>query len=479
MLRMFRRLVDRAGRLAGLTAACVAGSTWILPARAASTGASFFDLKLRELRYLGDAQQSAQLQSYTILSGDLNIETQSPGFNYKMEPVFQGAIEAPTEMYFGIPEFYVQPRKIAPGFNLTIGRQRRLWSRLDEEFNLGIWQPQLRWDYLQPVQQGLTGVFFDWSLSSALRFSFFTSPLFLPDQGPQFSLKDGHFRTANRWFSPPQSRVDLFPNTPLASAAPLYFKLQRPSEEDIVMHSSFGFAVNYQSAGPFWSQFSYAYKPRNQIHLGIECANCASIPNGNIEITAVLHPKIVNHNVITWEGGFDRVDDKGWLSLTGDAPLKSGFPSAYAEAPLNSMVIAGFGYQHYVRPWFGLPSWLEYSYMRIFEFKRKSDNGLVPDDSVQSSLDRYPYSEVAAIDWRILFTQKQRRRLQFRNRYTYSFPERGGWWSSNLEWTDGPWSYGLGGDVLGAAVDPNSAEAGMFSRYRANDRVHAGVRYVF
>lgn len=479
MLRMYSRLVARANIIAGVAAALVAALAWAPAVFAVSTGASYLDLNLRELRYLGDVRQSRQLKSYTILAGDLNIETQSPGFNYKFEPIFQGAVEAPTEMYVGVPEFYVQPRKIAPGFNLTIGRQRRQWSRLDEEFNLGIWQPQLRWDYLQPLQQGLTGVFFDWSLSSALRFSFFTSPLFLPDQGPQFSLKNGHFQSANPWFSPPQSRVELFPNTPLANDAPLFFKLQRPSEEDIVMHSSFGFAVNYQSAGPFWSQVSYAYKPRNQIHLGIECANCAAIPNGNIEITAVLHPKIVKHNVITWEGGFDRVDDKGWLSLTGDAPLKSGFPAAYAEAPLNSMIIAGFGYQHYVRPWLGLPSWLEYSYMRIFEFKRKTDDGLIPDDSVQSSLDRYPYSEIAAIDWRVLFRQEQRNRIQLRNRYTYSFPERGGWWSANLDWTRGQLTYSLGGDVLGANVDPNSAQAGLFSRYRANDRVRAGVRYVF
>ena len=186
------------------------------------------------------------------------METQSPGFNYKLEPVVQGAFQASTEFYVGVPEVYVQPRKIAPGFSLTIGRQKRLWSRLDQEFNLGIWQPQLRWDYLQPMQQGLTGVFFDWSLSSALRFSFFTSPLFLPDQGPQFRLRDGHFASANRWFAPPQSRVQLFENTPYASAAPLYFKLERPSEEDIVMHSSFGFSMYYQATGPFWSQVSYA-----------------------------------------------------------------------------------------------------------------------------------------------------------------------------------------------------------------------------
>ena len=161
--------------------------------------------------------------------------------------------------------------------------------------------------------------------------------------------------------------------------------------------------------------------------MGIECANCTSIQNGSPEITAVIHPRIVKHNVLTWEGGFDRVDDKGWLSLTGDGPVAlRAFPTPTPRVRLNSLVIAGFGYQHYVRPWFGVPSWLEYSYMRVFEFKRKTAAGLVPDDSVQSSLDRYPYTEIAAIDWKILFLQRQVDRLHWRNRYTYSFPERGG-----------------------------------------------------
>lgn len=444
-----------------------------------ATAASYLDLDLRESRYLGGIQHSAQENSYTIFSGDLNLETQSPGFNYKLNPVFQGAFEAQDEFYLGVPELYVQPRKIAPGFNLTIGRQKRQWSRLDEEFNLGVWQPQLRWDYLAPKQQGLTGVFFDWSLSSNLRFSFFTSPLFIPDQGPQYRLRDGQFSSSNRWFVQPTSRVQLFSNSNFATEAPLYFEVAKTPEEDIFMHSSFGFSMNYQSGGSLWSQVSYAYKPRNQIHLGIEPVGRLNASGLPLEVTAVIHPRVINHNVLTWETGFDRVDDRGWVSLTGDIPQRSGFPEAYAEAELNSTVIAGFAYQHYVRPFIGVPSWLEYSYMRVFEFRHTGDKGLVADEEVRSSLDRYPYAEVAAVDWRLLMKQTQNNRLHWRNRYTYSFPERGGWLSTSIEWARGPMTWQMGADILGSGVDPNSREAGLFSRYRANDRVFGGMSYVF
>lgn len=455
-------------------------SSWSCVAFSA-TGASYFNFSLRENRYVTETGLETQGNGYTVYGSDLNLETQSSGFDFKFNPVFEGAFESKDEFYFGVPQVYAQPRKIAPGFNLTIGRLKRQWSRLDEEFNLGIWQPQLRWDYLAPQQEGLMGIFFDWSLSSSLHFSFFTSPLFIPDQGPQFHLKNGQFVSSNRWFVPPTSRVALFQNTAYASDAPLYFEIAKMSEEDIFMHSSFGFSMNYQPGGPYWSQVSYAFKPRNQIHLGIECANCGKLPTGAspVEVTAVIHPKVVNHNVLTWEAGFDRIDDRGWVSLTGDVPVASGFPDTYAESPMNSSVTAGFAYQHFLGHLVGIPSWLQYSYMRIFEFKQRSGGHMAGTEDVQSSLDRYPYQEIAAVDWRILLSQLQSNRLNWRNRYTYSIPERGGWLSSALEWARGPLTFTVGVDILGADVSPDSPKAGLFSRYRANDRFYGGMSYVF
>ncbi len=443
---------------------------------AAKVEASYLDLGLKQNRYLGTVQSDRSGKNYTLVATDLNLETQSEGFTYKLNPVAQGALEASDELYFGVPEAYVQPRKIAPWFSLTIGRQKRSWSRLDEEFNLGVWQPQLRWDYLAPVQQGLTGVFFDWSLSSQVRFTFFTSPLAIPDQGPQYQLRDGQFSSNNRWFEQPHTRLQFQGNN-LSKDAPLYFKLDRPSEEEIVMHSSFGLGLQYQIAPSFWSQFNYAYKPRNQIHLGIECSNCVNITN--LEVTAVIHPKIVMHHVLTWETGFDRVDDRGWISLTGDFPNASGFPEEYYQAPLSSMIIVGAMYQHYWRRWIGKPSWLQYSYMRAFEVGKDRGGGLMSNDQVRSSLDRYPFQEVAAVDWRVELTQHRKNQLSLRNRYSYSVPEQGGWLSTSLSLVQGQLTWSLGADVLGANVDPNSADAGLYSTYRGNDRFFGGIAYVF
>lgn len=440
---------------------------------------SYFDLGLKQNRYMSEAQTRNQNANYSVLSGDLNLQPDLRNLSAKMNIFAEGALDAKNEFYFGVPEAYIQSKKLTPRFEITVGRQKRHWSRLDEEFNLGVWQPQLRWDYLAPKQQGLVGLFFDWQARSDLQITLYTSPLFLPDQGPNFQLEGGHFTSSNRWFVPPQSRLQLFQGTPYSQDAPLYFELDRPAEEDIVMNSSFGMNVRYEDdAGPFWGQVSYAFKPRNQIHLGIECENCARVGGANpVEVTAVVHPVIVKHNVFTAEGGFNRRDDRGWLSFTGDFPNSSGLPADYEEAPLNSMFIAGASYAH-VLP-VGVPSWLQASYMRVFDLQNKDRHGLTDSDEVQSSLDRYPYTELAALDWKILLSQRRSDRLEWGTRYSYSIPERGGWISSSVTWSQKALSYSLGVDILGSETDPSSARAGLFTRYRTNDRVYGGVGYVF
>ena len=41
------------------------------------TGASYLDLNLKQNRYLGEAQHSAQTSNYTFISGQLNLEKQT------------------------------------------------------------------------------------------------------------------------------------------------------------------------------------------------------------------------------------------------------------------------------------------------------------------------------------------------------------------------------------------------------------------
>ncbi len=230
-------------RIWGLATVLLGCTMFIGVTSFAKSGASYLDLNLQQNRYLGGVQHSAQSSNYTLLAADLNLEHESKGLRAKFNPVGQGAFEYQDEFYFGVPEIYIEPKRLAPGFSMAVGRQKRHWSRLDEEFNLGIWQPQLRWDYLNPTQEGLTGLFFDLKVSESWKVTFFTSPLNIPDQGPQFKLREGQFESSNRWFVQPQSRLQLFNGTRFADDVPL--SLFAPAAVDEPFVSAFRPTASY------------------------------------------------------------------------------------------------------------------------------------------------------------------------------------------------------------------------------------------
>lgn len=436
-----------------------------------------FNLGLKQTRYFGERQSYAQSSNYSFLDAGLNLQPSSPGFQYKFNPIAQAALGIKDEFYLGVPEAFIQPR-LGDGFNLVIGRQKRTWSRLDEEFNLGVWQPQLRWDYLEPKQQGLIGVFFDITFSDSFRLTLMTSPVFLPDQGPTYQLTNGQFSSHNRWFSQPQSRVALFSDSGVSPGTPLYFQIDRPAEEQVIMNPTFAASFAFQMSSQFWTNLNYAYKPQNQLHLGVECANCLNI-SGSQDVTVVIHPEVIKHHVVTLESGYDGVDQRGYLSLTGDFPNASTFPQGYWESPLDSMVIAGGAFEQNLHMIPHMPTIVKVSYIRVFTVATRDHKGIVDSEQVHSSLDRYPYREVGALEGRIELLQRSLHRVDLRTRYSYSVPEKGGWVAAELDWNYGALTVSAGADILGTGVADDSPNAGLFTRYRSNDRVYGGVAYVF
>jgi hypothetical protein len=427
------------------------------------------ELSLKEQDYGSDGQTARERHEYSYLGIDANFHARGDDFDAGGQGIYQGAMQSSTEQYLGVPELYIAETQTPSGLHLTVGRQKRHWSRFDEEFGMGIWQPQLRWDYLDPIQQGLTGVFFDYKWGST-KLTFFTSPLFLPDQGPSFRLRNGVFDSENRWFWKPQTTMQV-----MGQRWPLYYDLDTPRTDEIIYESSLGGSVRFQQPGnPFWVQTSYALKPMNQLHLAIECTQCAGTP---ADVHAKLHPSVLMHRVVTVEAGLEDDNQVGWLSVTRDQPLDPKGEPNWIQATHTTVTYAGASYAH-IFQFVGKPSWLKLSYLQAFEEKQPQTSSLV-DDRVESSLDRFPYQQVAAIEWNWTISNKIRNQWRLRTRYTYSIPERGSWLSSQIFYQLSKWGWNLGVDVLGANVDPTSSNAGLFSRYRANDRATAGVTYAF
>jgi len=436
------------------------------------TTGSKIKLDFQSQEYGSEGQTETGRREYMNLGVDVDLKTEGLGLAAGFHGIYQGTVQSSDEQYYGIPEAYFGESKVdATGVRWTVGRQKRHWSRFDEEFGMGIWQPQLRWDYLNPIQEGLTGLFFDFTASRSVSMTFFASSVFLPDQGPNFHLQDGQFESANRWFWSPKTNVQIFNQSNPAS-----FDLSMPRAEDVIFQPSLGGNIRFESRStPWWAQLDYAYKPMNQMHLGWDCEKCMT--PGNLSPRATIHPSVLMHRVATLEGGVQDEDQRSWVSVTSDVPTSPQGPPGWTQSDYNDVVFAGASYAHYMN-FMSHPGWLKVSYLRAFE-KSTAQPSILGDERVESSLDRYPYKEIVAAEWEWILMQGEHDQLSWRTRYTYSIPEEGSWVSMQLWLKQRNWSWNLSADVLGAEIDSTSQDVGLFTRYRENDRLSGGVSYVF
>lgn len=456
-----------------------------LAASAQESGVNSLQLQMVQSQYLGETQNLSQNSAYSSFGFQFKSENQKNSSHFLPQTLFWShglnvlgllSADGTEQGYFAAPEFYIglNREEIKAKQRLFFGRKKLSWSRFDDEWRLGIWQPYVRWDYLHPRSQGLTGFFGQMERTEKFQFTLFATPLFLPDQGPQFEVVDGEFRSSNRWFRQPSNQ-----HTVVNHDRRLVYSLDRPSEEEIIMNSAFGAQIFFgqQNDGP-WLNVSFANKPINQLHIGIEGYHSITRVNSYLTTFAVVHPMVVRHNLITGELGFNSEDFRGWISITEEHPNKSKVPEAWEESSLNHARFLGASFSHRINiP--GLRSqWLKYSYMTMQEDLPNKDLE-IQEDKLESSLDRYPFQEVMSVEWTAPLISRQQTRLDFGLRFLHSFPERGSLLSAKVEWMWGAQTrWDIGADILGVENE-NAPSKGLMSLYRNNDRIMGAMTYVF
>lgn len=432
---------------------------------------SQLEAQVYQSQYLSEASGETQPESVSSIGvrwKAYSSEKASFPYGFDGQSLFsQGESDRP---YVSVPELYAGYES---PFSLSFyfGRKLQEWSRMDQQWRLGIWQPHARWDYIHPQTQGLTGAFVDHQHQWG-SIHLFISPFFLPDQGPQFELEDGRFVSRNRWFWEPQAEVGLF-----ADSSQIYYELDRPSEQDIVVNPSLATRLEFGDAeNGSWAKTSYAYKPMNQLHLGVE----GKVLIADVgRVRATIHPGVVYHHVSTIETGYRSDDHDFWVSLTHDYPEKSDMPEEWLHSELREMYFASTGYAHrlHVGSWRSM--WLRYSYMKTW-LGRDLNKSNILGGSVDSSLDRFPLSDVASVEWTHQLVRSVRRGVRLGFKYLYSLPEDGSLLSSSFQFQSSRqliWE--LSFDVLGSEQSAEEAGSGLMTRYRSNDRIVGGVTYVF
>ncbi|MBX7231854.1 MAG: hypothetical protein K1X29_07185 [Bdellovibrionales bacterium] len=437
------------------------------------------EVQLLQKQYLSETQNSNQTNQYTSFAGGFSFEskaqTQWPFGGHFLGMI---SVDGSEQAYLAAPELYMGVRSLEEqGLGIIIGRKKLQWSQFNEDWRLGIWQPQIRWDYLRPVEQGLTG-FFASVRGHDFNITGFISPLTLPDQGPNFHLVNGEFVSSNRWFRQPQSRHMV-----LQQDRPVSYELVNPKISDILFNSGMGLNIvlGHMENG-FWLNTSMANKPMNQIHLGIEGYHSVS-SDRFMESVAVIHPMVARHSVVTVESGFSSDDFRGWISYTEEKPEKPTLPSGWSQSALSNAKFYGASVSHRL-PWLGWKNqWAKLGYMylsesRVSMISSASSSGGIGDDTFESSFDRYPYRQVVSLGWQGSLLEQFSQRINFKLNYLYSIPERGSLFSAELEYSlnkNTKWNLGM--DILG--VETDGSQRGLMGLYQNNDRITGGLSYIF
>lgn len=355
---------------------------------------------------------------------------------------------------------------------VTFGRKKDRWSLLDSFWELGVWQPQYRWDYLRPEEQGLIGAFFE-KPSENVRFVLFASPLFIPESGPSYKLRDGKLVSSNPWFFEPTEQIIVNQNSPPATVR---YTPNIPPIEEIVRKFSFGTTIELgaRSAG-FWARGSYIYKPRNQIALPFTGGILVSGSESYVNVQ--IYPEVQFHHLGAFDFGFKSERFSFWVANLYDKPIEKEYPG-YNYQVLYPSYFASLGVEFSDN--IGTSN-TTYGIVLSGLGKVGDDPQEFGDDtSPESPVFGLPYNfnNAARAAFRLSFPVATDLRSSWAIAYTQSIDDQAAWIKLTSDWAFSErFRATLEADLLGSTA-PRS-DNHFLSRYRGNDRVIASASMVF
>jgi len=433
-----------------------------------------FDVSLTQTRYAGAPQITEQGKSYSSVIPSIQIFNRfgSPE-NPHSEIYADGLAVLPMSdgVDFGIavPELYyrwvVEPQRLSWG----VGRKKTTWSELDSNWNLGLWQPLVRWDAANPIEQGLTGLFIDLE-SENVRTSFMLSGLFLPDQQPSHEEKDGSIVSSNRWFRAPVSNVAM-----QRTSGQVNYQVREPDIEDVVFQSTyaFKFEVGDLNQGLF-TRIAYTDKPANQFHLTLQ----GSLDFMTIEYDVPIVPISVRHRIYGLEAGYRNSDSKLVLSNQWEFYDKPTVLPNWEQTELLNSQYWGADYTQALGR-LGLPKTNVGLALvgRTVSARGNSDSFIQGD--IESSTQRFQFDRFFALKMNTNLRRTFKHELDLSMKYVQSLADSGEWIQAGLIYRyDRRWYWSFSGDVFGVP-DETPASSSFISKFRGNDRLAGGLTYVF
>lgn len=424
----------------------------------------YFDLTL-----LGDVYPGNTTSDFNNgqLHGRFKLLSQKETTKIYLDLGAGGLVGRQAENYFIIPQVYVTVQKDEK-FKFTLGRVIKNYSQLDTYWMMGDVLPLFRWDAGRPEAQGLPGAFASYTPQRNIEVDFFSSFLFLPNQGPSFSIVDGKLTSGNPWFSRPVDVLAL-------SGAPfdLNYSVNTPDISKIVLKPAFGLSVMLQNdSESLWTRASYFLKQRNELATPFEGTLNLNNNTGDIQV----YPQVADHKVATLDIGLKAERWSFTLSGLHESDVNFKTEPLWIYPHYSDQYKVGFNALYQVTSFHSL----EMGALRTFD-NRVTVRGLASAETLDIFSFRNQYDNV--VDLRltsVFFPQQQGFLIKSKARIAYDYKAETTLLS--LETIYSPFadvSAFARADFFGGERLTNEAYNNLLINYLNKDRVQMGVKYVF
>jgi hypothetical protein len=413
-------------------------------------------LLAEDLDFISPDYESTDAKNFIFVGATLKShadgKTEDP-FKINLTGLF--AVGHSVLSYLNIREIYFTSQ-IDSKSAIHIGRKLQNWSTLDTIWNLGVYQPQFKWNALAPENQGLTGIFWNKNEDS-YGLTLFASPIYIPDQGASYELKDGQFQSNNPWFQSPPQNIK-FQNQLL----PIDYNIDTPDTSKIVFQTQFGAQFRLGESRGFFTNIAGMYKPSNQLALGYKGVLVTT--RVRIDIT----PKVYFENIYSSDFGYRGDWGVAQLSLLYSKPQNPSFDPGFNSPEFEESLSWGPQFLYKFKPFDLFIGYLDTS------------GGKVKDVGPDASDDR------ASLSQRFLFTQALQTQVTYsdifwnymklESTFQYKFSTKDAFRQirfKNVFDIRGPFAFWI--DML--LIDTDSEAKSNMEAYKSQDQVWLGVSY--
>jgi hypothetical protein len=256
---------------------------------------------------------------------------------------------------------------------------------------------------------------------------------------------------------------------------PVRYTLQLPEMRKLLLNWGAGVTARVGAEIGPWASAGYAFKPMNQLLLADDGDLQIRVDKSQIRAEATVFPRVQYQRLVSLESGYASEPFNAWMSVLSESPLRDSTPATWTTQETRPALLVSSSLDFRIA---GAPKHatrLDLSYLRGWG-GNAGDQGPTSVVGVSSFEARYALLNAVALGVKSPLLSH----FSGQSRFLYDIGHEGTVWSTELRYqAHSSWILGLGADLLTSEQDEDPENSDIIGRFRANDRVHAGVTYVF